>query len=577
MKMVCSTSRLFLSSWFVLFTGCGLARGQQPVPLPQSIAVRMLRGASPTIRYAGERIASELRTIHGVRVSLEPEQQKLFAEGAGIVLVEPGQAEVVLAWCRQQKIEEQGPPPAACGYRVVSVSDPLRVVVMGSDAVGAWYGACAWLDALVDSPDGSIRSPLAVQSGSPALAIRFARSIRTQGRVTDVADVIPSLDWWARWRVNTVWTEDLPQPVMNAHLAEAHKRGIRVLLGLGVRNLCASDDQAVARCTAAFERFLQNGGDGVSMLWDDLPHSRCAGHCDRCRERFGPQSLPREIVHILEAFCEVAARQPQQPLIAWCPSHYSRARYPEMSDEDFFRVIGASARVREYTHMYFCEFPAVEVTVLDRCGITQRIWWYNGMRGVYSICNRWPASPQTRLSIPDFKGFPETEFVPFDQGWKTGIDVRPDGTLVRPSAGTWRELHTLATRYAGYYPCTPKQPYHVAVGGSFAFAPDRFRQEEADRVVFRAIFGPGAAAAARNWSDLYSELQVRLARNTGLRLADSERSDLQRVIARWALARRDLEDCASRGQTLLPRKMLDEMLSGMSEAEKVVVDLLARR
>jgi hypothetical protein len=227
--------------------------------------------------------------------------------------------------------------------------------------------------------------------------------------------------------------------------------------------------------------------------------------------------------------------------------------------------------------MYFCEFPAAEVAVPDRCGITQRIWWYNGMRGVYSICNRWPASPQTRLSIPDFKGFPGTEFVPFDHGWKTGIDVGPDGGLVRPSAGTWKELHTLATRYAGYYPCTPTQPYHAAVGGSFAFSPDRFRQEEADRVVFRAIFGPGAATAARRWSDQYSHLQIRMARTAGRGLTDSERADFQRLVGQWESDRQAVERKTARGQTLLPHEICDEVLAGMREAQKAVEEMLEHR
>jgi hypothetical protein len=349
---------------------------------------------------------------------------------------------------------------------------------------------------------------------------------------------------------------------------------MRVLLGMGVRRLCASDDQAVANCAADFERFLRNGGDGVWMLWDDLPHSRCAGHCDRCRERFGANSLPREIVRVLEAICDVAARQPRRPLIAWCPSHYSRARYPEMSDEDFFRVIGASAKVREYTHMFFCEFPAGEVAVLDRCGITRRIWWYNGMRGVYSLCNRLPTSPQTHLSIPDFKGFPGTEFVPFDYGWKTGIDLRLESTPLRPPPGTWKELHTLAARYAGYYPCTPTQPYHAAVGGLFAFSPEQFRQDEADRIVFRAILGPGGAGPARRWSDLYSEFQAHLGRAAGRPLGNAQMDEMRRMIAEWQRCRAQVEARAAAGRTLLPSDLRAPILAGMRDAENAVVGML---
>jgi len=459
-------------------------------------------------------------------------------------------------------------------YHIFAEAKPWRVVIVAGSDVGAWYGACAWLDSLRNDANGAVSMPLGEVRDGPALAIRFSRGLGGNDHLSRPEEAISSLDWWARWRMNVAHVGRLSEPALQTFLAEAHKRGIRAVRGLGVRRLCAADDRAVAECAEEFRSFLQAGGDGVSALWDDLPHERCAGHCDRCRDRFGTNSLPHEIVRVLEALCDVAAQTPGHPLILWCPPHYSENRYPELGDEAFFRVIGASPKIRQQTQMYYCEFAAEKLALLDRAGITNRVWWYNGLRTVYHVSHNWPSAPGMKLTIPGLKSFEAPDFARFEVGWKTGLGVRNDGTLLPVPDKAWQDLRTLPTRYQGYYPCTPGHPYHAAVSGLFAFSPGKCDRAAADRVVFRAIFGPGCDQPARQWSDAYVQFQVWLAQMPDSPITDAQRGDAQRRLAQWRAGSREVRGCAGQGRSLLSPAILEATLARMREAEDSVEKML---
>ncbi|MEP0841415.1 MAG: hypothetical protein HRF43_01735, partial [Phycisphaerae bacterium] len=488
-----------------------------------------------------------------------------------ILLAVPRQQAGLAEWCQTHGLRVPFFRQGDHSFRVLVSDSPARVVVLGSDAVGAWYGLCAWLDRLRGGADGALISPAGEITSAPGLAIRYTRDCVPGASFGRIEEALPALDWWARWRMNTTRIGQWPEPLTRPFLEAAHLRGIRVHVGLGVRNLCASDERAVARCAADFERFLQLGGDGTTVLWDDLPHERCAGHCDRCRARFGPDGLPREIVHVLEALCDVAARHKPQPEIIWCPPHYSRDRYPELSDEAFFEVIGRSRKVREHTRVLYCEFDPRRVELLDRFGLQRRVWWYNGMRSLYQICSRW-APPEMRLSIPGLVSFPQPEFGRFEWGWLMDIGARPDGSIALPSEQTRRALRSLSDRYDGYYPCMDTHPYHAAVSGLYAWAPQEFDQDAAEAIVFRSIFGPGSERAARHWSDLYGRLQVRLAR-AARPAGETDPTPIDRALREWRKARERVEATASGGHGLLDPTLLESVLARMREAENHLVAL----
>ena len=508
--------------------------------------------------------------MHGLRASGEEGAADPFsytAENTGVVIFgRPGESAPLAQWCRDHGLDLSTLTSPPGRYHIIAQAKPWCVVIASDTDVGAWYGACAWLDSLRDA-DGAVTMPVGAMQDAPALAIRFSRGLGASGRLSRPQEAITSLDWWARWRMNVTHSDGLSGAALTNFLTEAHKRGIRVVHGLGVRNLCAADDAAVAKRVEEFRSFLQAGGDGMSALWDDLPHERCRGHCDRCRERFGTNSLPHEIVHILEAFCEVAAQSPGHPLMLWCPPHYSESRYPELSDAAFFRVIGASERVRKQTQMYFCEFAPEKTAILDRVGITNRVWWYNGLRTVYHVSHHWPTQPEMKLSIPGVKSFDAPDFARFEVGWKTGIGVRADGTVTPIPAQAWQDLRTLPERYDGYYPCTAGHPYHAALSGLFSFSPGKFDQTEADRMVFRAIFGPGSAAPARAWSDAYVQFQVWLAQSAHSPATEARLVEGQRRLTQWRRYAQEVQACAAKGHTLVAPAMLQSVLARMKEAE----------
>jgi len=553
------------------------AAGREWVALPPTISVCICEPASPTRTWAADRIVTELRTVHGLAAQVEQAGVEAFhgaSPNAGVlVLARLGDAPALAAWGRARGADLSALAAQPEGYWVAAQAKPARVVILAASDIGLWYGACAWLDALREEPGGQLSMPAEGFGGAPALACRFTRGLTPRGAPSRPDEAVAWLDWWARWRLNVTIIGGATDPYLPEFLRAAHQRGIRVLRGLGVRNLCAADDDAVARCADEFRRFLQLGGDGVSMLWDDLPHERCSGHCARCRARFGTNSLPHEIVRVLEALCDVAAGVSPRPLVVWCPSHYSESRYPELADEDFFRVIGASRRVREQTHLYHCEFAPEKLAVLDRHGLTNRIWWYNGLRTVYHVAHHWAAPPGEKLAIAGVKSFDAPDFAPFEVGWKTGSGVRGDGSLVPAPAQTWQHLRTLPARYQGFYPCTATHPYHAAMGGQFAFDPASFDQAEADRVVFRAMFGPGSAGAARAWSEAYTRLQIQLARGAAGVSGSEPADELAVQLAQWRAGLSELQALAGRGRSLLPAALRDSVLVRMADAEVTVAQL----
>lgn len=557
------------------------AFGLDSAPVPKDLVVQSCGETSPTLAYSVERTIAELHTLYGLHATCQTNSTnpfKIASKNTGLVLLgRPADSPPLAKWCREHGLNPAAVSSQPDGYHLVTQTKPWRVVIVADTDIGLWYGACAWLDSLHDATNGALAMPLGVFQDAPALGIRFTRGLGAKGQSSRLEDAIPTLDWWARWRLNVTHSRGLPEPERDQYLSEAHKRGIRVVHGLGVRNLCAADDQAVARCADEFRRFLQQGGDGLSALWDDLPHARCRGHCDQCRERFGSNSLPHEIVRILEALCDVAAESPHHPLILWCPPHYSEHRYKEMSDEDFFRVIGASRKVRQQTQMYYCEFAHEKTALLDQVGITNRVWWYNGLRTVYHVCHNWPTQPDMKLTIPGVKSFGGADFARFEVGWKTGVGIAPDGVVLPVPDQTWQDLHTLPARYQGYYPCTANHPYHAAISGLFAFNPRKFDQAEADRVIFRAVFGPGTAQSARAWSDAYVGLQVRLAQTTNSPMTALQTADAQARVASWHASSRQVKAVASQGHSLLSSAILESAVARTAEAEASVEKILSQR
>lgn len=563
----------------ILLTATCIANCETSVSIPSNVEIRVMQNASPTMLWAVDCVARELETFYGLSVVREIGVQKPFVDSANsrvqILLVKQEASPDFIKWCKKLNLKSTVGNSGSNSYRITTLHNPLRVLIIGSDEIGAWYGACEWLNSLVVRTDKQVRMPLGEKTGAPAFDIRFARKYKPFVDTGSVKDAIPTMDWWARWRSNVTNMSFRPDSYTQKFLSEAHKRGIRVLISMDVRNTCASDDEAVAKLADRFKHFLEIGGDGMLALWDDLPNKRCDGHCEACKKRFGAKGLPSEIVHIMEAFCDVAEKHPGKEYVIWCPSHYNYGRYKELSDEDFFKVVGESAKIKSDTYMITTQCALDRVAFLDNFGIKQRIWWYNGMRSVYAILSRWkPPRSNRRLSIPNFKQFENADFARFDSGEWMDVDIGDNDKIKWPTQDKWENLRQAPERFQGYYFCGPTHPYHAAVSGLYSFSPKKFRQEEADELVFRAMFGSSSVKSARKWSDFYNELQVWLARNKNRPLSDEKRRQCVQLMENWRKARAEVEASVALGHILLPQDALKLAIEDMQKAEETVNELL---
>ena len=412
--------------------------------MPSRLVLWKTGEPSPTLDYAARQTAFELRELYGLTSretagSLPPEFNEK-TEGL-VVICDANRTASLIDWAHSNGFGELSAVPGPEGYRLAVRDKPLRVLVRGSDEIGTWYGLCGWLDSIRSEPDGSPRAGLGDQQGKPGLKIRFTRPIQANPRFKSVEEMRSSLDWWAQWRMNVALGNGYPEPLWSAFIQESHQRGIRVLCVLGVRNLRRRARRG--RQGRRVRTFSQLGGDGAFALWDDLPRERCKGHCDACRKRFGENSLPREIVHVLESLAAVAARQTAPPLIIWCPPHYSARRYRDMPDEVFFqegRQLGGRSTMDAHVVL---RSVAGGRRLADRNGLTQRVWWYNGVRSVYH-CKLWARTRDIKRDLAfSQNGFPASSRV--GKWASTSTPTAASSRLPRPTARRCRHCRNVMT------------------------------------------------------------------------------------------------------------------------------------
>ena len=561
-------------------TGLGVAQSDETAVLPSKAEIRAMHGAPPTIQWAVERVAKELAAVYKINATQNLEARTPFDDSqrdrAQVFLGVWGRSSVLGQWCREQGISGVSRKAGSNAYRVTVLRDPLRVVIVGSDDVGAWYGACAWLDSLKSESAAIVRTPMGEMSGVPALEIRMGRNfdLSPDQEVDSVNSQIPFLDWYARWRLNFLQYGDVPDARL---AAEAHKRGIKTILSLNARSVCASDEKSLADMAAQFERFLKDGGDGAAGTWDDVFGERIQGHCERCREKFGPNGITQEIIIILERLVDVAAKYPGKKYIIWCPPHYTRNRYQELSDEEFFGKVSASEKVRTVTYMWHTQCGDEPTSFLDRYGMTRRVWWYNGMYPLAeAVARRRPEPVKSRikqqLCNKDFARFDAVGFI--EDVIKTN-DVRE---IYPPGDAKWKALRLVSERFQGAFGSSDwrSSSYYTGQSGLYAWSPKRFDQDEADRRLFRALFGIGSQGPARRWSDLENEIEVRLANKLleGGSLSDSEQREVAQQMERWHSERVAVEAIVARGRSLAEQRLLEPVLRDMRKAEETVAGVV---
>lgn len=509
------------------------------------------------------------------------------------------------------KVAESGVPVALGrdGYMVNISADLSMAVITGSGGNGVIRGALALADWTRTDRQQMPVWPQATFHDRPGMHIRLTRSILLGHRKPEGMDADTlaeaQLDWWARWGLNHTFvpstaTGERPahQERLRTYLHAAHLRGMKAGVNLGARSLCAADPDELGALVEKAERLLSSGCDFVQLLFDDLPSTRCAGHCPRCIDRFGG-SLAREQRHILESLQAVVERHGPDRKLIWCPTYYSLGmtgyRKAAEGPDAYFSILGESDAVRQ-AWMYHCAFDRDFNAYLDGKGLTRRIWWYNGIRTAYYMVSRefdgfdgWGK----RLVIPGVKDF-QSFFCPFENGWlmpsyasadlSAHICVAPlvsasrdaeERTLI-PQA-SWDALHGIGERMDGVYYCGATTPYHIAMAGLFAARPERFDQNQARMTVLESMFGPNGVEPALRWQAAYETAQRFLARAQGRPLDEQTLAQLEALTERMTASETDLRAAVEEDRGFLARPIVATFLDEMTSWQKKVEALATGR
>jgi hypothetical protein len=567
---------------------------QPPRPAHVSLAhgaiLSLTASSTPTTIHAANYLRSELRRLHGIEATISNEASPPSDERVQVIFGEAGTSDPRLTDA------SASPPPGPDGYILHVSADRRRAIVLDGGGNGIIRGAFA-LAQLAGTQAGEPLWPAGTVSDAPELKIRMTREIfpdnHPPANMSREEIDRCQLDWWARWGLNHTFlpseaAKTLPGQVEYAkwYLREAHDRGMKVGANLGGRSLCASDAVEMNAYLEQARRLLALGCDYLVVLFDDLPSTRTAGHCDRCIQQFGG-SLAREQRHILESLQKTIDEFGPDRKLIWCPTYYSLGmtgyRNAAEGPEAYFSILGDSPQVRR-AWMYHCAFDGAFMAYLDGKHLTRRVWWYNGIRTQYYMVSRdfdgyepWGE----RLVIPGLKDF-HSFFSPFENGWlmpgfKTADPslhpcVSPLATASRDadnrtmiSPESWAELRQIGGRMDGAYFCGACTPYHIGLMGVFAAHPRQFDSAKAAQLVMTAMFGARGQELAARWEDAYAKAQMILARAKGQLLAGQPLEDLKALAATMAALEPQLRACVQTDSPALPRAVLDPLLDEMTD------------
>jgi hypothetical protein len=558
--------------------------GRLPISGPVTIILRP--DATGTAGYAAECLRGELNRLFGLEAIIAREPGNPRTDGVAVFVEDQTPQSSPDAVARFPDL----PAPTEDGYLLGVFPEKRASLICGFGGNGVIRGVFALAGLTVAEGSGAAW-PEGCISDSPDLRIRLTRDIlasnRSSGTMTREQALTCELDWWARWGLNYALmpsglAKDGQEParLVRWFVGEAHRRGMKAGVNLGGRSLCPSDPVEMDRYLSRARHLLDLGCDFFLVLFDDLPRDRLGGHCDRCIRDFGA-SLAAEQCHILESLDDVLQGAGSGGQLIWCPTYYSLGMTGYIGaaegPDKYFTILGRSTRVR-HTCMCHCAFDRQFCAYLDSKGLTNRIWWYNGIRTDYYMVSRafdgydmW--GPPLRIpGLKDFRSF----FSPFENGWlmpsftsantslhpcvaplvTAGRDER-GRTVIPPSS--WEELAHLPGCVQGLYLCSASTPYHIALAGIFAAHPALFDQERAQGAIADAVFSRGASRHVLAWQAAYARAQMLLARGRGRPLA----AEITALTDKMGVSEKALRDCVAHGKPALPAPLpaalLDEM------------------
>ncbi|MEI6500867.1 MAG: hypothetical protein WCP21_07550 [Armatimonadota bacterium] len=321
------------------------------------------------------------------------------------------------------------------------------------------------------------------------------------------------LDWFARWRINTCYYEiygDAGQDSVPPEVAdlqrECARRGI-LLYGqisnwrtelLLKRELCACNPEDSAHIRRYATELLDRGCDGLIFLFDDLTQAAVEHPltCPLCKQRFA--GLAEAQVELMRPMLEVARARGVDRLIV-CPTPYFvgwQDTYMHKLPGAAYFAAWAKADVMKGVQVYHCLLREKEVTEVQRAGLRNFIYWYNGNRD-YEAC-----LPNGQRIPGLWGGLTELAF-----GW---YGYRGDAVRgVVPLADTYEAFRRLPALTQHVWLCSGGD-YPFALWGAYCWNAEKFDPAQTERDILQACYGPVAPADYARWRDIVRKWYPRL-------------------------------------------------------------------
>lgn len=449
-------------------------RGQTTELLgPDDAAIVLGSAASEPERYAAERLQALIlrrfqRTLPIVSEGdLKARQVLLLGQRA------------TNAWldrlCRKRSLDLSASSPGHDGFILEVLEEPGQQLILigGSDPRGVIYGQDAFCDLL--RPDGA-------RVVFPIVSVRDWPSIAWRGRpYPDLRrHALPGVfDAYIRARFNFIDLRDAPRPrgqfgfapgaALNRQeigevITQAHRRGIFVYGTVS----CSQADQEPEKAERTFAEMRELGADGFWLSFDDTG---------------APPGAPALVERILKFARGLGI---EGRCIATTPPIGAYERPATDYARRMAKVPGFDAA----TWFFTCVPNRAMADAAREVGLKNPGWWHN-----------WPSWDQGFLSKGE--GYPYLR-----------TDDRPAYMELRPLSAGWHSPSYDDLRNAAQYTNTVMfwryfaEEYAAGVLGIWAWHPEKHDWGRTREAVYRYVFGPSMAMAAREFDEALAELKT---------------------------------------------------------------------
>jgi len=445
------------------------------IPLDGPVCVVNL-ASGEVVDYAIERLRRDLKE----RMSLDVKTGEGARSGARLII--------------KLKIKPSRPE----GYVITSSTSKNTLVwtVAGNDPNGVLYGTFT-VRQLIENASAAAGKAVVPADVSvedwPTMKTRLLPS-----EIYSISDDDPKrqekinrLEWSSFWRFNAFWRSAKAPRENIAYIARLGKRRGMTLYGIdgfyamakirGVDDgMCPLNPETLDYFRKRFEKCAGAGCGGLILLFDDLPRNVRNHHtrCPKCKVRF--KSLAQWQLIFIKVMVDVAQKHGIKKMIV-CPTPYSKNSYTGKEYADYFKIFCGPDFMKDVL-VFHCDFYTSEVKKLGELGLTNYIWWNNGL---------WP-SPSYYEGI--YMGIPQLHHL-----WYGYEKTEEDP--VAPIAEAMESLRNLGTVCSHVYPSPTGTFAGRAMGGCLGWNPRAAvdNQPVLRKALVGKLFGRGSWPHYEKW------------------------------------------------------------------------------